>query len=143
MLFFSFLLSSSPSPLSERLEQGAQDQTIEPTTLQTNDLPTEIARPLSPSQRLSLGIPGKTAIIEKIESAWGTMGRGKSRALSCSFSSASPLIQGGPAGPVMFQCGVKGSRYLQDALSINDVLSYFNDTHWSSQQFISTIIHKT
>lgn len=41
--FFSFSLSFSPSPLSERLEQGAQDQTIELTALLTNDLLTEIS----------------------------------------------------------------------------------------------------
>ena len=34
---------------------------------------------LSPPQKLPLGIPTKTAIIEKIESARGTMGRGKRR----------------------------------------------------------------
>ena len=34
---------------------------------------------LSPSQRLPLGIPIKIAKIEKIESARGTMGRGKRR----------------------------------------------------------------
>ena len=58
---------------------------------------------LSPPQRLLLGIPIKIAIIEKIESAPRTMGRGKGgslssliplpivpRALSFSFSPASP-----------------------------------------------------
>jgi len=49
----------------------------------------------SPPQRLLLGIPIKIAIIEKIESARGTMGRGKPvpivpRALSFSFSPAFP-----------------------------------------------------
>ena len=34
---------------------------------------------LSPPQRLPLGIPIKIAIIEKIESGQGTMGRGKRR----------------------------------------------------------------
>ena len=96
-VFFSCSLFFSPSPPSERLEQGAQDQTIEPTAVQTNDLPIEIARPPCPSQRLSLGIPIKIAIIEKIESVRGTMGRGKPRALSFSFSPASPLIKRGPA----------------------------------------------
>ena len=44
LVFFSCPLFFSPPTLSERLEQGAHDQTIEPTALQTSDLPIEIAR---------------------------------------------------------------------------------------------------
>ena len=45
--------------------------------LQLVELENNIAADLSPPQRLPLGIPIKIAIIEKIESALGTMGRGK------------------------------------------------------------------
>ena len=45
-----------------------------------------IAKQLSPPQRPPQGIPIKIAIIEKIESARGTMGRGKRRELLFSLS---------------------------------------------------------
>jgi len=51
---------------------------------------------LSPLQRLRLGIPIKIAIIEKIESARGTMGRGKRLALFF-FLPASPQYKETPS----------------------------------------------
>ena len=49
---------------------------------------------LSPPQRLPLGSPIKIAIIEKIESAQGTMGRGKRRALFFFLPSLSTTQRG-------------------------------------------------
>ena len=45
------------------------------TTIACARLSDSIVGTLSPPQRLPLGIPIKISIIEKIESAWGTMGR--------------------------------------------------------------------